>query len=793
MHFSLISLAKQPLFAASLGVSKNQLRGALRVKFSLAMKLGLAMLCVWGISLPMAAMAMDAQEKGTQIGQVIIQGNQRIEPSTIETYLGATSGSTVTRSALNKGIKKLYQTGFFADVKIRFEGSDLVVEVVENPSINRVAFEGNKHIKDEDLEKEITLRSRSIYTRTSVQNDVKRLLDVYRRNGRYSANIDPKIIQQEQNRVDLVYEITEGPESAIRGITFIGNQAVSSSTLESVIRSSESRWYQFLSNDDKYDPDRMAYDQELLRRFYRAEGYADFQVKSAFAELTPDKNAFYLTFTLEEGLKYDFGKIEVESGLKEDLKPELEAMLSTKHGDTYNATEIETSIDKMVEMLGDKGFAFVDVEPVLKRHPDKHTIDLVYNVKEGPRVYVERINIVGNVSTLDEVVRREFRIAEGDAYSTTKLRRSEQRLQNLGYFENVKVETEKGSAPDKTIINVEVEEKSTGEITLGAGFSSTDGPLADVGIRERNLLGRGQELRLRVLAAAERQQFDIGFTEPYMWGRDVSGGFDLYKTTQDFRSESSFDRDAVGGKLRSEYALGEKLKHSVYYAYEQNEVSNIAFDASRFIKQQEGVNSTSMVGHSLIFDDRNNRFAPTDGWYLRLNQDFAGVGGDDKFVRHEAQSEYYYGIAPKWTLAFTGSAGHMIPLDDYIRINQRFFIGGRELRGFENAGIGPRDIITKDALGGNAYYTASGELQFPLGLPEDLGFTGAVFVDAGSMWEVDDAGPEIRDEASLRTATGVGVAWASPFGPIRVDFAKAIIKEDYDIEETFRFSFGTRF
>lgn len=776
--------------------SKNQyFHGALRVGFFRLVGVVASVWCGVALTVPFSAHAADieAQEKTTQINHVIIKGNQRIEASTIETYLGATTGSHISKSGLNKGIKKLYSTGFFADVKLHFEGSDLVVEVIENPSINRVAFEGNKHIKDEDLDKEITLRARSIYTRTSVQTDVKRLLDVYRRNGRYSASIEPKIIQKEQNRVDLVYEIVEGPESAIRHITFIGNQAVSGSTLEGVIRSSESRWYQFLSNDDKYDPDRMSYDQELLRRFYRAQGYADFQVKSAFAELTPDKEAFYLTFTVEEGPKYQFGSVDVESGLKQDVKPELTALLSTQKGDTYNATEIETSIDKMVETLGDKGFAFVDVEPVLKRHPDKRVIDLTYNIKEGPRVYVERINIVGNISTLDEVIRREFRIAEGDAYSTTKLRRSEQRLQNLGYFENVKVDTEKGSTPDKTIINVVVAEKSTGEITLGAGFSSTDGPLADVGIKERNLLGRGQELRLRVLAAAQRQQFDIGFTEPYLFNRDVSGGFDLYKTTQDLRSESSFDRNAVGGKLRSEYALGEKLKHSVYYSFEQNEVSNIAYDASRFIKQQEGKNVTSMVGHSLTYDDRNNKFAPTDGWYLRLSEDIAGVGGDDKFLRHEAQGEYYYPIAPKWTLAMAGSGGHILSLDDYVRINQRFFVGGRELRGFNNAGIGPRDTLTKDALGGNVYYTASGEVQFPLGLPDDLGFTGALFVDAGSLWNVDDKGPEVADSSSLRTSTGFGVAWASPFGPIRVDFAKAILKEDYDIEETFRFSFGTRF
>ncbi len=626
------------------------------------------------ISILLSAGAAHAQGV---INTIRIEGNQRIEPATIESYLGITKGENVTTAQINDALKELYKTGFFNDVKLRTQGSDLVVSVIENPSINKVVFEGNDKISDEDLEKEVTLRSRSIYTRTAVQTDVKRLLDVYRRNGRYSATIDPQVIQREQNRVDLVFDVKEGPESAIRNITFIGNTTYPTSTLDRVIRSEESRWYQFLTNNDKYDPDRLEYDKELLRKFYQSEGYADFKVKSAFAELTPDKDAFYLTFTMEEGPRYDFGNIEIESDLATKLAPELKPLLITQKGERYNATDVEQSIDKLIEVLGDKGYAFVDVEPLLKRRKDANIIDLSYTIKEGPRVYVERINIVGNVGTLDEVIRREFRVSEGDAYSTTKLQRSEQRLNNLGYFESVKVSTDKGSAPDKTIINVAVVEKSTGEITLGAGYSTTDGALADVGIRERNLMGRGQDLRFRITAATRRQQFDIGFTEPYLFNRELSGGFDLYKTTQDFRDESSFDRDAQGGKLRTGYALSEKLKHSVYYTFEQNEIRNIDVDASRFIRDQEGKNITSLIGHSLTYDDRDNRFAPTQGWFVELSQDVAGVGGDDKFFRNEAKTEYYIPLAPQWTVALAGSGGHTVSLEDDIRINQRFFLGGK--------------------------------------------------------------------------------------------------------------------
>ncbi|MCI5049017.1 MAG: outer membrane protein assembly factor BamA, partial [Rickettsiales bacterium] len=727
---------------------------------------------------------------GQRIEEIAVFGNQRIETPTIETYLGIKAGQRASRYTIDKGLKELYKTGFFSDVAIEIRGRTLIVTVKENPSINRVAFEGNNDIDDEDLEKEITLRSRAIYTSTAVQNDVKRLLDVYRRNGKYSAIITPKIIQKERNRVDLVFEIEEGPETSIRHISFIGNRAFSSAALEDAINSEEHRWYKFLSGNDKYDPDRLEYDKELLRRFYRSEGYADFQVKSAFAELTPDKDAFYLTFTLDEGPKYTFGKIEIETELPEDKQPALLEFLSTQPEEQFDASEIEGSIDKMVELLGDEGFAFVDIDPILKRRNEDNIIDLTYHIKEGPRVYVERINIFGNMSTLDSVVRREFRLVEGDAYSVSKIRRSEQRLKNLGYFEDVKVNTEEGSSPDKVIVNVEVVEQSTGEISLGAGFSSVDGPLADIGLTERNFLGRGQTLKFHILAAAERQQFDVGFTEPYLFGRDIAGGFDLYKITQDFRQESSFDRDATGGRLRAGYSLGEKLRHNVYYAFEQNEVSNIDADASRFIRDQEGENITSIVGHSLVYDDRDNRFDPRSGWFAQINQDFAGLGGDDKFVRHEVMSEYYIPIAEQWTFMLAGSAGHLAGINEDIRINQRFFVGGRDLRGFDSGGIGPRDITTDDALGGNVYYTASSEIRFPLGLPEDLGFMGAIFLDVGSLWDVDDNGPEVRDSGSLRAAAGFGISWRSPFGPIRIDFAKAFVKEDYDDTESIRFSFG---
>jgi outer membrane protein insertion porin family len=725
-----------------------------------------------------------------------LQGNQRIESSAIESYLGLQRGDNIGRAQLDKGLKSLYHTGFFSDISLDFTDGVLRVDLEENPSINDIAFEGNNIIEDTDLMQEVSLQKRSIYTRSKVQADLKRLLDVYRRNGRYSAEITPKIIPREQNRVDLVFEIVEGPKAIIEKITFIGNDAFDSSDLRQVVSSAESRFYAFLSDSDRYDPDRLQYDKELLRRFYFANGYADFKVLSAIAELSPERDAFYLTFTLKEGEPYYFGKVAVDSSLDAGKIPDLGEQITTKTEDLYNATEVEESIDRMVNALGDRGFAFVDIAPKTKKRTTEdgeNIIDLTYAIKEGPRVYVERINVFGNERTLDEVIRREFRLVEGDPYSTSKLKRSEERLNNLGYFETVNIKEKPGSSPDKTEIDVEVLERSTGEVTFGAGFSTVDGALADIGLRERNLLGRGQELRASTTFSARRQQYDLGFTEPYFLDRDLAAGVDLFQITEDLADRSTFDSETLGGGFRLGYSLSEKLRHQLRYNYSQTRITNVDGNASRFISDQEGENSTSLIGHSLVYDSRDNRFNPNHGLYALFAQDLAGLGGDDEFIRHELRSEYFYPISKKWVLSIAGAAGHIEGLGRDIPINQRFFIGQQQLRGFAVAGIGARDISTDDPLGNNTYYANTVELRFPLGLPEDLGLSGAVFHDFGSAFNLDDNGSEIRDTETIRASVGVGIAWNSPFGPIRIDFANAYQKEDFDDDEIIRFSFGTRF
>lgn len=729
-----------------------------------------------------------------KISDIKVEGNQRIESRTVISYLGLKPGDKFTQTDINNSLKNLFTTGFFADVKFLRQGNALIIQVKENPVVSTVNFEGNSHIDTKDLEKELELKARSIFSRDKVQSDVQRILDIYHRSGRYRTSVEPKIIQQDQNRIDLVYEITEGTVAKVEKITFIGNEHFDNDTLRKSLRTEETRWYKFLSDNDKYDPDRLQFDQELLRRFYTKEGYADFQVKSANAELSADKDAFYLTFVVEEGPQYNFGDVKVVNELADKEKLDVTPFITTKKNDTYDSSKVEDSVDAITRELGNHGYAFVDVQPKLDRNHATNTVNLSYLIKPGARVYVERINVTGNLRTLDEVIRREFRLKEGDAYNTALMQRSEQRINNLNFFEKVNVKNEPGSTPDKTVVNVDVKEKSTGEINLGAGYSTTDGPLANFGVSEHNLLGTGQELRTNFVLAAYRRSADVSFTNPYFLDRELAAGIDVYDDYQDFTRESSYISNVIGTNLHMSYALQEKLQHTVYYTIHHNDISQVPADASRYIQEQAGNFLTSAVGHTIAYDQRDNKQSPTKGYFASFTQEFAGLGGDDRYLKHEVKGSYYYPVAPKWVFSMLGSGGYLYGINGQnIRITNRFFIGGDDLRGFQNAGVGPRDKLTLDALGGNEYYEGTAELKFPIGLPEELGVSGAAFSDVGSLWHADDKGANVFDRNTPRMSVGVGLLWASPFGPIRIDFADAIKKDHYDRTELFRFSFGTRF
>lgn len=728
-----------------------------------------------------------------QIDEIEVVGTQRVDPETVRSYMTVKVGDTVDAVMLDRSLKALFGTGLFADVSLRPAGRRITVTVVENPVINRIAFEGNKRIKDEELEREVELQPRRVFTRTRVQQDVQRILDVYRLSGRFAATVEPKVIQLEQNRVDLVFEIDEGPLTRIRSISFIGNKEFSDSNLRDVILTKEYAFWRILTTTDTYDPDRLSFDRELLRRHYLSEGYADFKVLNAVAELTPDQKDFVVTFTMEEGNQYTYGDMDFDIRLKNVEEEALRPLVELVPGDTYNADDVDVAVDRIVDYLGTLGFAFVDIRPQPHQDVEGRTIGITFFVGEGPKVFVERIDIEGNVRTLDRVIRREFQLAEGDAFNTSKMRRSNRRVRNLGFFKNVDVKNREGSQPDRTIITATVEEQSTGEISFGVGFSTVDSVIGDIGIRERNLLGRGQDLRLKFSGSVNRQQFDIGFTEPYFMDRDVAAGFDLFRIVRDETDESSFKEESSGVRLRAGYDLGEDLRHSVNYLLKSTEIRDVDDDASRFVLDQEGSETVSQVGHTLSLDTRDNRSDPTEGYFASISNDLAGLGGTVAHFRTTLKGSYYVPLVDDYVLGLIGEGGHIVGLDDDVGIAERFFVGGNNFRGFARNGIGPRDSDTDDALGGNTYYVGTAEVGFPLGLPGDLGIKGFVFTDVGTLFGIDESGSEIVDSTSLRASVGTGLSWATAFGLIRVDVAQAILKDDADDTEIFRFSFGTRF
>jgi outer membrane protein insertion porin family len=740
-----------------------------------------------------AAATGGAAASGDIVREIRIEGSQRIEPATIRSYLAIQLGDKFDPAKMDASLKALFATGLFADVTLRRDGNSLVVRVVENPIINRVAFEGNRKIDDKQLNDEIQLKPRTVYTRTKVQQDVRRILEVYRRSGRFGATVDPKVITLSENRVDLVYEIHEGDKTKVTRISFIGNHAFGDGRLREVIQTTESAWWRILSSNDTYDPDRLTFDRELLRKFYLANGYADFRVVSAVAELAPDRSGFYITFTVDEGERYKFGKIAVKSSVK-DLDPKkLEGLVTVKEGDWYNADQVETTIKKISDELGNRGYAFVDVRPRVKRDKEKKLIDITFDVQEGPRVYVERINIKGNTRTLDKVIRRELQFAEGDAFSTSRIEESRRRLKNLGYFSNSDISNTPGSQPDTTVVNVEVKEQPTGEISVGAGFSSTDGPIGDFGVREKNFLGRGQDLSARFGISFRTQQIDASFTDPYFMDTNITAGVDLFKIRTDNTSESSYVEDSMGGTLRAGYEVLPNLAQNWHYTLRQDDVSDVSSDASLFIQDQAGAATTSLIGESLTYDARDSRLDPTSGYVWQIGHDFAGVGGSVRYLRNKVSGAYYYPIADEWTASVSGEGGYIVELGQHIRIVDRFFLGGDSFRGFQTAGVGPRDANTGDALGGREYVVGTGELSFPIGLPKELGILGRVFTTVGTLTNVDETGSNVLDSGSLRASAGVGVSWRSPFGPIRVDISKPYLKKSYDKTELLHFSFGTRF
>ncbi len=744
------------------------------------------------------------------ISGIEVKGNQRIEADTVRSYLTVVAGDRYEAEKVDQSLKNLFSTGLFADVTITRTGEGLVVNVVENPIINRIAFEGNKKLDDEKLNKEVRLRPRVVYTRAKVRADVQRMIEVYRRSGRFAAQIEPKVIQLAQNRVDLVFEISEGPKTTVSKINFTGNKRFSSGDLRDELATRESRWWRFLTSDDTYDPDRLAFDREKLRQFYLSKGHADFRVVSGVAELSPDKKDFYITFTVEEGEIYTFGDIDVESEIR-DLDVEmLRPLVRTKKGKRYNAKQIDETIEKMTEVAGDKGYAFVDIRPRVRRDREGRIINITYRVMEAPRVYIERINIHGNVRTLDKVIRREFRVVEGDAYNNSRIKRSRERIKSLGFFKEAEIEQVSGSTPDRSVVDVQVQEQSTGELSLNVGFSSVENFIAGFGISERNLLGKGQTLRAQFSISSRRTQIDLGFTEPYFLDRPIAAGVDLFAREADFLRESSFLQTTYGGSLRAAFPITEYWTMGTRYVVRRDKVEGAFASTNRYLAAAEGTFTTSSVGYSLIYDNVDDRLNPSSGRRLVLSQDVAGLGGNVKYLRTVASADQYVPLADRWVLKFAAEGGYVFGIGEDVRLNDRFF---NTLRGFAPRGLGPRnqnvvDGVAQepdDSLGGNIYYVGTAELLVPLGsAANELGLKSSLFVDVGALFSIDDqdilnppTGQPVQlivgDKAKPRVSVGVGFSWNSPFGPFRIDFAKALVKDKADETEFFQFNISNQF
>ncbi len=771
---------------------------------------------------PTAAPAAPVAQVQTGVVQrFVVRGNERIEAQTVISYLPLSVGETVDQAKIDAAYKALFRTELFSDETIVLDANgDLVVTVVENPIINRVLFEGNSSIKEDKLRDEVTVRPRGIFTRAKAQSDVGRIIELYRRAGRISADVTPQIVELPQKRVDLIFKINEGPKSGVLRVNFLGNKAFSDDDLRDVVVTEQSHWYKFFSSNANYDPDRLEYDKEQLRKYYRNRGFYDFRVSSAVAELSQDKNGFVVTYTVEEGPEYKFGKISVETDLKKLDKNVLESLVPFRRGDVYQDEKIEQATDALTFAAGAAGFAFVDVRPRYTPNRAKGTVDVTFEVKEGPRVYVDRIDIVGNTTTLDYVIRREMNVSEGDAYNRVLVDRSKNQIRALGYFKDVDITEIPGSAPDRTGLQVKVTEQPTGELSFSAGYSSVDQLVVDLGVTQRNFRGRGEDVRARISIGSIRQTIDLGFTEPRFLGRDLAAGFDTYYYKYDLTQFSAYKNSSIGTVFRLGFPLSLNSRGSLRYTLHEDDVeidpafcdpTNLVLSIS--LCEQRGQFLTSAAGYGYRLDRRNDVINATRGYYIDLNQEFAGLGGAVKYVRTELEGGWYHGFNKTFILSVTGSAGDVEGWGgDHVRVNDRFYKGGTTFRGFETAGIGPRDLSLattgqNDALGGKVYGIGSVELTIPTFLPEQYGIKAALFTDFGTEGLLDSFdkrtintttgltqnNPLIRDDLGLRAAGGLSVRWKSPMGPIQFDFSQILKKESYDRTETFRFSTATRF
>lgn len=797
-----------------------------------------------GPAIPAPAVPAPAFGEAQTIETLQVKGAERLEPQTVLSYVKLRAGQPYTKADADAALKDLYATELFKDVQITNEGGVVTIQVQENPVVNRIILEGNKRIKEDKILPEIKVAPRQIFTRSKIRADVARIIELYKRQGRYAATVEPKMVALDQNRVDIVFEITEGDKSKVRQINIIGNDKFSDGELRSQMVTKQARISRIFSSGTSYDPDRMAFDQQKLRQFYLTQGYADFRVVSAVAELTPDKKDFIITYVVEEGKRYKFGDVKVESQLRDFDGEKLAKALPMKQGDWYNAKMVEDTIDSLNDTAGAAGYAFADVRPKYDRDKDALTMGLTFVIQEAPRVYVERIDINGNTLTQDKVIRREFRLAEGDAFNSLQVKRSTNRIKSLGYFqEKFEVEQKPGSADDRVVLEANVEEKPTGELQLSAGFSSLESFIFQASIRQRNFRGRGQTVGLSGSISRYSKSVEASFVEPYLFDKNISMGVDIYRRNYNNAYYSSdnnktYEQATTGFQVRAGIPLTEYLTAIARYTlnydqvtldedtyYVDGECSNIL--AGRYLCQAVGNRLSSIVGLTLVYDRLDSRQRPTKGFTASLTGDVAGLGGDVKYARLSAKATNYWNLGKSFIFSLSGEGGAITGWGgDSVRLTDRFFLGSPQIRGFDIRGIGSRVIRTNysgvggdvsstsdDALGGNYYYMGRAELEIPLGAgAREMGLRPSIFADVGAVWGTEK--PDMSnckngcpangstyyfDEEFVgntwkpRVAVGVGVNWNSPFGPFRIDFAKALVKQEGDDTKSFTFNVGTQF
>ncbi len=822
---SLYKLRNRQSLSVFPGAVARKLKGALRMRRWVRFFRGLGVVgCFLGAIVAGSvgtALLTAAPSLAQTASSIVVEGNRRVEADTIRSYFRTGAGERLDAAKIDAGLKALYATNLFQDVRINQSGGRLVVTVVENPVINRVAFEGNRKAKDEQLRAEVQSKARGTFSRPTVQADVQRIVEIYRRSGRFDVRVVPKIIDQPNNRVDLVFEINEGPKTGVKQINFVGNRAYSSYRLKDIIKTTSSNWLSFLQTSDVYDPDRIEADRDLLRRFYLKHGYADARIVAAVAEYDPEKKGFIVTFTIDEGGQYRIGTVDVQSNVSVVDPNSLKSRLRTKPGDVYNAEAVEKTVENMAIEVSKQGYAFANVRPRGDRDYQARKINLVYVVEEGPRAYIERINVRGNTRTRDYVIRREFDIAEGDAYNRALIDRAERRLKNLNYFKTVKITNEPGSAPDRIVLNVDVEEDATGEFSIAGGYSSADGFIGELSIAERNLLGQGKYARASIRYGQRSKGFELSYAEPYLLGYRMTGGIDLFAKHNDASNSMSYETQTIGTNLRLGFGLTEEVNLQLRYSIYQQDITlpgrlndctsaNLATCYANGeaplpvrVELAGGPVLTSLVGYGLNYNSLDDNKNPTQGMLVGLNQDIAGVGGNVNFIRNGIDLNAYHevfsdvvGVLHLQTGAISGWGGKDLRMLDHYQM------GPSLVRGFAPRGLGPRDAVSHDALGGSYFWGASAELQTPLFfLPKEIGMKASVYADAGSLWHY--AGPTtfpttgetltVQDNKLIRTSVGAGLVWASPFGPLRVDYAVALNKANYDRVQEFTFGGGTRF